>query len=48
MENIIIDLFLLYAMGVCSGMGFMLFVVWVMVHTGHDVNELWESDNYED
>lgn len=47
MELLIIEAFLLYASGVCTGLGFMLLVVWVMTKTGHEVDELWGED-YED
>lgn len=48
MIDYILELFLLYAMGLSSGVGIMLFIVWVMQKTGHDINELWEDENDED
>lgn len=39
----IIECFILYASGLMSGLAIELMVIWIMMHTGHDVTELWDE-----
>lgn len=47
-EMYLVELCLLYASGMISGLAIMLVVVWVMEKTGHDVEELWNDEKEED